>query len=47
LSVYSVHTTYLAFRHGSQMHVRRGSSGRGIRVTAPRQQGLFDEQEAV
>jgi hypothetical protein len=24
LSVYSVHTTYLAFRHGSQIHARRG-----------------------
>lgn len=43
LSVYSVHTTYLAFRHGSQMHVRRGPCSEPVAVAAPRQPALFDQ----
>jgi hypothetical protein len=43
LSVYSVHTTYLAFRHGSQMHVRRGPpEHRAPERRAAQQVGLFD-----
>jgi hypothetical protein len=46
LSVYSVHTTYLAFRHGSQMHVRRGSPLAAVTVQRHEQAALF-AQEAV
>lgn len=45
LSVYSVHTTYLAFRHGSQMHVRRGRQD-PVAVEVASQPGLFESEAA-
>lgn len=47
LSVYSVHTTYLAFRHGSQMHVRRPQVlAPPVSVETARQTSLFGEEAA-
>ena len=42
LSVYSIHTTFLAFRHGSQMHVRRGQMFAAVTVDAPAQLALME-----
>jgi hypothetical protein len=44
LSVYSIHTTYLAFRHGSQIHARRAQVlDDPVAVEQPQQIDLFGE----
>lgn len=48
LSVWSIHTTFLAFRHGSQQHMWRAPLlGEPVRVEAPVQPGLFGGKEAA